>query len=237
MIHTTEYRFFSKMHGAFGAHFVFGGILALLTPSLLTIPYCFLMAWAAFRYIRCTYLTESFVEYASFSLLSTLHIALYTYYFATLAILLMHYKIPLEQSMILACISSVPPATMYTWAYKRKNYITPFTKNNNRVETSTPETSISPFKRNIFVGATVGASSLLYPYLAPYNASLFFVSISLYIIFLWLIFQCRNAISGLRQLTQEQNEAGIVLTFHNLETIQALRKASWIGRSVQWIFK
>ncbi|AKA85925.1 hypothetical protein VO64_5379 [Pseudomonas synxantha] len=47
----------------------------------------------------------------------------------------------------------------------------------------------------------------------------------------------RNAVSGLKQLKQHQKKENIILTFCNLEEIRELRNASWIGRSVQWIFK
>lgn len=236
MIDTTEYRFLSKMNGAFGSHFLFGGIFALLKPSLLGFPYCILMLWATYKHIRCAYLTENFTEYASYTLLSTLYIACYICYLSILLVLLMHFKMPIDSAMVLATTTLIPPLTLYIWAYGQKKYKTPFIKNGLRVETSTPDSSTSPLKRNILIGLATGAASVLYPYLAPHDVTLLYVAATLYIIFLWLIFQLRHTIPALKHLVQEEKSKGIYLTFQNLEDIRALRQSSWLGRCAQWAF-
>lgn len=236
MIHTKEYSFFLKMRGALGAHLMLGGIFALLKPFIFLIPYCLLAAWTINKYIRCTYITESFIEYASFALHGTVHTAYYFCYYTTLLVLLMHFKMPLDSAMVLATTTLIPPLTLYIWAYRQKKYKTPFITNGLRVETSTPDSSTSPLKRNILIGLATGASSVLYPYLAPHDVTLLYVAATLYIVFFWLIFQLRHTIPALKQLAREEKSKGISLTFQNLEDIQALRQSSWLGRCAQWAF-
>lgn len=237
MIRTDKQYFLHNLHSVLFAYCALGIIILILSPSELRLPGAVLIGLLLIKHLHCAYITESFTKCMSF-LLSLVLIFFFAFSYIITSTLINHYLITsLTTSFAIGIISPAVHATQYFHARSRKIFNSPFTLIGSRVKTTYPKNTLTPRKHFMIAGGCTGLISLIFPYLEKFEFSFLFFGVSTLIGCAYIFFYMRNTVSGLKQLKQHQKKENIILTFCNLEEIRDLRNASWIGRSVQWIFK
>lgn len=237
MIRTDKQYFLHNLNSAVFAYCALGTILLILSPSELHLLGAALIGLLLIKNFHCVYITESVTNCISFMLCLILIFFFAFSYIITFALINKYLITSLTTSFFIGLISPAVHATQYFHARSRKYFNSPFTISGSRVKTTYPKTVLSPRKHFVIIGACTGLISVIFPYLEKFEFSLLFFGVSTLIGCAYIFYYMRNAVSGLKQLKQHQKKGNIVLTFCNLEEIRELRSASWIGRSVQWIFK
>lgn len=237
MIRTDKQYFLHNLNSAVFAYCVLGTMLLILSPSELRLLGVALIGLLLIKYVHCAYITESFTRCMSFMLNLLLFFVSAFSYVITSALINEYLITSLTTSFVIGFISPAVHAIQYLHARSRKYFNSPFTISESRIKTTYPKNVLSPRKHFVIVGACTGLISIIFPYLEKFEFTLLFFGVSTLIGCTYIFYYMRNTVSGLKQLIQHQKKANIILTFCNLEEIRELRNASWIGRSVRWIFK
>ncbi|USW93433.1 hypothetical protein NHF39_18180 [Pseudomonas proteolytica] len=237
MIRTDKQYFPRNLHSAVFAYCALGTMLLILSPSELHLPGVVLIGLLLIKHLHCAYITESFTECMSF-MLSLVLIFFSAFSYIITSALINHYlTTSLTTSFAIGITSPAIHAVQYLHARSRRHLNSPFTISGSRVKTTYPKNVLTPRMHAMITGACAGLISVIFPYLEKFEFTFLFFGVSTLISCAYIFYYMRNAVSGLKQLKQHQKEENIILTFCNLEEIRDLRNASWIGRSVQWIFK
>ncbi len=224
--------FMIRLRTAVLAYIILGGAITSLDPALLGAPYIALIAWATFRYFRCAYISESFVEYASFTLWNLINFCSLLV-FASIS-LTFHYSFNFteRQSLFVATLPILLTLALFGLFSLRQHTGSAFKVNGRRVEVA----ELAPFTMKD-TSVTIIIALALLPLILRYPTPHAIATWLVYGASLFIIYQNREAISGLRELRAQEKDPKRPLLFDNMEEIRKLRNSSLTGRLIKSAFK
>ncbi len=236
MIRTDKQHFLHNLNSCLFIYMTVGTVLLILSPPALYLPGTALILLTLTKHIHCTYLTTSFTECFSY-ILTIILVFFAAFSYVITSTLINQYAVnSFATSYLIGLISPAVHILQYVHAYHIKKFNSPFIITGSRVTTTYPKRVLTPRAHLIMVGACTGLMSLTFPYLEKFEYSLLLFGFLMLLFCAYFFHYMRNAIAGIRELKQYQINKNTILTFCNLEEINALRRSSWIGRGLNKIF-
>ncbi|MNZ57683.1 hypothetical protein D3C78_756680 [compost metagenome] len=222
---TTE-RFFTKIWAAWFLMVMLSVFLAGVGPKLLTIPAAIAVVLMTLWCIECAYRTERFVNYANLRLFYNLAIAPF---FATVTMIAIAYKkmkLDAATSLALGLAPVVLALVAYGLAYYWRSKSSVLQFKGNRVESNEPPQSVQWWQ----AGVSAALSGLAYPLMKINDVPMTGLVYAFVFISLFMIFYNRDKISALKELKAREVRENRRYTFMDIEGLQSMRAASWLGR-------
>lgn len=222
---TTE-RFFTKIWAAWFLIVMLAVFISGAAPKLLAIPAVVAVIAMTLWCIECAYRTERFVNYANLRLFFNLSFAPLFATMVTLAITYKKMKLAALTSVALGLAPIVLALLAYALAYYWRSKSSVLQFEGNRVESREPPQKVQWWQ----AGLSAGLSSLAYPLMKTNDVPMTGLIYGFVFISLFMIFYNRDKISALRELKAREVRENRRYTFMDIESIQDMRAASWLGR-------
>lgn len=223
--------FMIRLRSAVLVYLLLGGMITSLDPSLLSIPYIAIIIWAIFRYVRCAYITERFVEYATFTLWNMINFCSMLV-FASISLTFHHsFGFTAKQSIFVASLPTILTLALYVIFALGCKPGNAFKIVGRRVEVTEPA-PINKQDALVIVVICIALTPLIIRYPSPHAIATWFA----YGANIFIIYQNREKISGFRKLRAHESSTKTQLLFENMEQIHNLRRSSLTGRIMQKLF-
>lgn len=225
LMFTTE-RFFAKIWGAWFLIVMLSVFISGVGPKLLSIPGAVAVVLMTLWCIQCAYRTEHFVNYANLRLFFNLSIAPLFATTVTLAITYKKMKLDAFTSVALGLAPIVLALLAYGLVYHWRSKSSVLELQGNRVGSNELPQRVHLWQ----AGISAGLSSLAYPLMKVNDVPMTGLIYGFVFISLFMIFYNRDKISALRELKAREVRENRRYTFMDIEDIQGMRAASWLGR-------
>ncbi|MCI0915346.1 hypothetical protein JNA92_24440 [Pseudomonas putida] len=222
---TTD-RFFAKIWSAWTLVVIVTVLMIGLNPTLFAIPAFIVVVAMTLWCIHCAYRTEYFVSFANLRVFFNVSCAPMFASLLILGITFKKMKLSAPASLMLGLAPVVLVLLAYAAAYywRSKNDILQY--KGRRVESIEPPQQVSWWQ----AGLAAGLSSVIYPLMKSHDVPATGLIYCLMLISVYMVFYNRDKISALRDLKAREAKENGHYIFMDIEAIQSMRAASWLGR-------
>jgi len=218
--------FFKKIWSVWMLLVMLAVMMIGVAPAFMAVPAVLIIIAMTLWCINCAYRSEYFVSFANLRMFFNMSVAPM---FASLLILGVTYK-KMKLGTATSLVLGLTPVVLVLLAYALACY---WRSNSDilhykglRVESIEPSQKVHWWQ----AGLAAGLSSVIYPVMKSHDVQAigliyFFVLMSVF-----MVFYNRDKISALRDLKAREAKENRHYTFMDIETIQSMRAASWLGR-------
>ncbi|MFJ4054873.1 hypothetical protein ACIPZC_15660 [Pseudomonas sp. NPDC089743] len=222
---TTD-RFFAKIWSAWMLVVIVTVLMIGLNPTFFAIPVFIGVVAMTLWCIHCAYRTEYFVSFAKLRMFFNMSCAPMFASLLISGITFKKMKLSTSTSLMLGLAPVVLVLLAYAVAYycRSKNDILHY--RGDRVESIEPPQKVSWWQ----AGLAAGLSSLMYPLMKSHDVPATGLIYCLMLLSVYMVFYNRDKISALRDLKTLESKENRHYIFMDIEAIQSMRAASWLGR-------
>jgi len=222
---TTE-RFFKKIWSVWLLVVILALMMTGVAPPFMAVPAILIIIVMTLWCINCAYRSEHFVSFANLRMFFNMSVAPMFASLLTLGVTYKKMKLGAATSLMLALAPVVLVLLTYAMAYywRSKSDILHF--KGQRVESIEPRQKVQWWQ----AGLAAGLSSVIYPLMKSHDVPATGLIYFFALMSVFMVFYNRDKISALRDLKVREAKENRQYTFMDIETIQSMRAASWLGR-------
>lgn len=222
---TTE-RFFKKIWSVWMLVVILAVMMIGVAPAFMAVPAILVIIAMTLWCINCAYRSEYFVSFANLRMFFNMSTSPMFASLLTLGVAYKKMKLGAAASLMLGLAPVVLVLLAYTMAYYWRSKSDILQYKGRRVESIEPPQKVDWWQASL----AAGLSSIIYPLMkshdVPATGLIYFFSL----ISVFMVFYNRDKISALRDLKAREAKENRQYTFMDIEAIQSMRAASWLGR-------